>query len=143
MKANMISKPAPCPWCRTNEHLWIGYTDNNCPVVCCDCGARGPSDEHVANYEIDTIEKAWAAWDAMQVDCFSDLDQLDKDAIDSAIANRQRAPLPPGFGSLRGRILAEICRGWLEMIGKWNGPIQTDEGDETHERVNPTDSPKR
>ena len=138
MKANMISKPAPCPWCRTNEHLFGDRViDRGGWYVACEmCLAMGPCQK-------ETEEEAWAAWDAMQVDCFSDLDQLDKDAIDSAIANRQRAPLPPGFGSLRGRILAEICRGWLEMIGKWNGPIQTDEGDETHERVNPTDSPKR
>ena len=24
--------------------------------------------------------------------------------------------LPPGPGSLRGRLLAEICRGWLQMV---------------------------
>lgn len=138
MKDSGISQHAVCPWCRTNEHLFADrVTDRGGWYVACEmCLATGPCQK-------ETEEEAWAAWDAMQVDCFSDLDQLDKDAIDSAIANRQRAPLPPGFGSLRGRILAEICRGWLEMIGKWNGPIQTDEGDETHERVNPTDSPKR
>jgi hypothetical protein len=36
-----------------------------CPVVECDCGSRGPSDEHVCNPHIPTEAEAWQAWDAM------------------------------------------------------------------------------
>lgn len=51
------------------------------------------------------------------------LDALDRDAIDSAIAIRQRSPIPNGTGPLRDRVIAEICRGWMEMLGQWNGPV--------------------
>jgi hypothetical protein len=52
-----------------------------------------------------------------------EVDDLDYSAILAAIAKRQnlmrmdgRALLPDGEGDLRGRLLAEICRGWCEFV---------------------------
>lgn len=52
------------------------------------------------------------------------LDDLDYDAIQRAMARRQtfRVPgcegtiLPTGESDLPGALVAEICRGWLEML---------------------------
>lgn len=45
------------------------------------------------------------------------LDELDHDAIRRALAIRQGwRILPDGEGDIAGRLLAEICRGWEEML---------------------------
>lgn len=45
-------------------------------------------------------------------------DELDYAAIQQAVAQRQRwGILPDGEGDMAGRVLAEICRGWMEMLG--------------------------
>ena len=44
-------------------------------------------------------------------------DEIDYDAIQAAIARRQLwRSLPEGEGDQAGRVLAEICRGWSEML---------------------------
>ena len=47
-------------------------------------------------------------------------DQADFDVIQFAITQRQQfnrpKSLPDGEGNPVGRIVAEICRGWLEML---------------------------
>ena len=49
-----------------------------------------------------------------------ELDQLDYDAIQKAIAYRQSwSVMPDGGGNVTGRTVAEICRGWLEHKGMW------------------------
>lgn len=54
-------------------------------------------------------------------------DQLDFDAIQKAIARRQTfCSMPEGGGNLAGRLVAEICRGWMEMLDAAAGQ----EGDE-------------
>lgn len=52
-----------------------------------------------------------------------EVDELDARAIEIVVMKyqtRQRVAgelmLPEGEGDLRGRILAEICRGWDEMV---------------------------
>lgn len=108
----------PCPWCRRPDCAFLlvnEVTRKWC--IECICGARGP--------QRNCSDEAVAAWNAVQLrDHTEDLDKLDRDAICTAIAVRQRAPLPPGVGSLRGRVIAEICRGWLDMLGEWDGPIK-------------------
>lgn len=59
-----------------------------------------------------------------------DVDDLDFAAIQRAITRRQRmyqalapgegsyAILPDGEGSLAGRMIAEICRGWEELADR-------------------------
>jgi hypothetical protein len=50
------------------------------------------------------------------------LDDLDADAVRRAIARRQtfrpggELLLPAGESDLAGALLAEVCRGWCEMI---------------------------
>lgn len=55
------------------------------------------------------------------------IDELDNRAIHAAIAEAQAHGLPD-FGhddaNIAGRAVAEICRGWLDMLGKWNMPGQ-------------------
>lgn len=47
-----------------------------------------------------------------------ELDQLDYDVIQQAIAYRQTyRVLPDGDGNMVGRYVAEVCRGFLEMKG--------------------------
>ena len=50
-----------------------------------------------------------------------ELSDLDYDAIQKAIAYRQTwRAMPDADGSnLPGAVMAEICRGWLEMLGRW------------------------
>jgi len=44
-----------------------------------------------------------------------EVDELDYSAIQRAIAMRQTwGIMPDGEGNVAGRVLAEICRGWLE-----------------------------
>lgn len=46
-----------------------------------------------------------------------ELDALDFEAIQDAMAIRQRwRAMPDGDGNLAGRTIAEICRGWCEML---------------------------
>ena len=46
-----------------------------------------------------------------------ELDELDYSAICQAVARRQLfRSMPDGEGNEAGRVIAEICRGWLEMI---------------------------
>jgi hypothetical protein len=48
-----------------------------------------------------------------------ELDDLDEKEIRRAIAIRQAwGPLPDGDGNTAGRVVAEICRGWLFHRGK-------------------------
>lgn len=56
-----------------------------------------------------------------------ELDELDYDAVQSAMARRQSvlrlpdgANLPDGSSNLAGALIAEICRGWLELR-EWYG----------------------
>ena len=45
-----------------------------------------------------------------------ELDEDDRNAINMAITQRQIwRVLPDGDGNLAGRVLAEICRGWMEL----------------------------
>jgi len=52
------------------------------------------------------------------------LDELDYDAVQKAMARRQNffgrgpdgGPYPDGDSNLAGTVLAEICRGWMEML---------------------------
>lgn len=45
-----------------------------------------------------------------------ELDDLDYAAVQEAIATRQLyRVLPDGEGNLAGRVVAEICRGWMEL----------------------------
>ena len=45
------------------------------------------------------------------------VDDEDFDAIQSAICRRQSFRcLPDGDGNMTGRVVAEICRGWLERV---------------------------
>jgi hypothetical protein len=47
-----------------------------------------------------------------------ELDPDDYDAVQQALAVRQSfRVMPGGGGNLAGRLVAEICRGWLEMLG--------------------------
>lgn len=48
------------------------------------------------------------------------LDEDDHDAVQRALSVRHgfRA-LPDGDSDRAGALLAEICRGWLEMLGRW------------------------
>lgn len=44
-------------------------------------------------------------------------DKLDFDAIQKALTRRQMfRSMPDGDGNLAGRLVAEICRGWEEML---------------------------
>ena len=47
------------------------------------------------------------------------LDELDAEAVARAIAYRKLHPMPDGGGNEAGRAVAEICRGWLDMLGEW------------------------
>lgn len=47
-----------------------------------------------------------------------DLDREDWSAVQEALARRQDCgSIPPGAGNFAGRVLAEVCRGWLEATG--------------------------
>lgn len=49
-----------------------------------------------------------------------ELDEDDHDALQAAFATHQsRHPRPDGGSNLAGCLVAEICRGWLEMLGRW------------------------
>jgi hypothetical protein len=56
-----------------------------------------------------------------------ELDELDYDAVQRALSERQRmnhqyaggSILPDGEGNYAGRNIAEICRGWLEFL-EWS-----------------------
>lgn len=53
------------------------------------------------------------------------IDELDYRAIQSAFAERQRFAIPDAChddANTAGRLVAEICRGWLEFLGKWAMP---------------------
>ena len=60
------------------------------------------------------------------------VDTLDYDAIQEAIGRRQRWRVLPDAddseANLAGRLIAEICRGWMEM--RDNKPEVDDEGEE-------------
>lgn len=46
-----------------------------------------------------------------------ELDKLDAKAVNRAIARRQSMRvMPDGGGNMAGRVIAEICRGWEEML---------------------------
>ena len=53
-----------------------------------------------------------------------ELDEFDYDSIQQAISIRQGFQggglLPYGEGNLTGRIVAEVCRGWMEMLDSSN-----------------------
>ena len=49
-------------------------------------------------------------------------DELDAKAIHEAIARRQRRRImPDGDGNMAGRVIAEICRGWMEFCDSLTG----------------------
>jgi hypothetical protein len=54
-----------------------------------------------------------------------ELDDDDFDAVQQAISVRQGlfggSVLPDGEGNLAGRYVAEICRGWMEMLDAGRG----------------------
>lgn len=55
-------------------------------------------------------------------------DELDYKAIQRAIAKRQQLfIMPDGDGNAAGRFVAEICRGWMQMMG-----IDVHSDDEDH-----------
>lgn len=59
-----------------------------------------------------------------------ELDELDYDAVQWALAVRQRARCMPNHdSSTAGALVAEICRGWLESIGELR--VNYDEEGET------------
>lgn len=51
------------------------------------------------------------------------LDELDYAAVQAAMAKRQlfradgKCILPDGTSNTAGALIAEVCRGWLEMVG--------------------------
>lgn len=45
-----------------------------------------------------------------------ELDELDYDAVQKAMAIRQRWVRPDGGGNVAGQVVAEICRGWMEFL---------------------------
>lgn len=48
------------------------------------------------------------------------LDELDYEAVQRCIARRQLYRImPDGEGNQAGRVIAEICRGWEEMLDAW------------------------
>ena len=56
-----------------------------------------------------------------------ELDELDAEAINKALRLQFSfgdKGLPDGEGNLPGRMLAEICRGWLEYMGEGVGEEQ-------------------
>ena len=53
------------------------------------------------------------------------LDDLDAAAVDAAIRERGGHYVPDGESNREGALIAEICRGWLEMLGKW-GKLEDD-----------------
>lgn len=58
-------------------------------------------------------------------------DELDAKAIHEAIARRQRRRImPDGDGNMAGRVIAEICRGWMELLDNLPGHDSREEGDE-------------
>lgn len=61
------------------------------------------------------------------------LDEQDYEHVRNAIANRQHLmDIPPGDGNDDGRAIAEICRGWGEMMGmmSWTGDARKEQDDE-------------
>lgn len=57
-------------------------------------------------------------------------DDLDYAAIQQAIAFRQAmACLPDGTSDTAAAVLAEICRGWMELLGQRIGPFSDAEGE--------------
>jgi hypothetical protein len=51
-----------------------------------------------------------------------EVDDLDFDAIQNAICRRQSFRcMPDGDGNTTGRVVAEICRGWSEMLDAARG----------------------
>lgn len=46
-----------------------------------------------------------------------ELDENDFDSVQEAMGVRQSFQvMPDGGGNLAGRLIAEVCRGWLEML---------------------------
>lgn len=62
-----------------------------------------------------------------------ELDEDDWSSVNEAIAERQSfrdkegCLLPDGDGNLAGRLIAEICRGWLEMLSMRFDKLDGDE----------------
>lgn len=50
-------------------------------------------------------------------------DEDDLAAIYRAVGRRLNMPMPDGDGSLVGRVIAEICRGWEEMLDCESPPV--------------------
>ncbi len=60
-----------------------------------------------------------------------ELDELDYNALLRAMSIRQQSRcMPDGDGNMAGRVIAEICRGWLEFMGKSVMSDAEDEDDE-------------
>lgn len=55
-----------------------------------------------------------------------DLDEWDRESLVSALGTREAwGFIPDGQGNANARIVAEICRGWLEMVQAKSGPDAT------------------
>ncbi len=93
--------------------VWVNV-DGKCELRACQIGAivlddRRPADATPAKAKTVALE----------------LDDLDFDAVQKAISIRQGLMggglLPDGEGNLAGRIVAEICRGWMEFLDRSAG----------------------
>lgn len=64
----------------------------------------------------------------MPIQVTIDVDDLDYAAICRATARRQTFRcMPDGDGNMIGRLLAEICRGWEEMLDCRDGGVSGEE----------------
>jgi hypothetical protein len=88
--------------------VWVDV-DGRCELRACQIGEiliddRRPADATPAKPKTITLE----------------LDDLDFDTVQQAMSRRQGFMggncLPDGGGNLAGRVVAEICRGWMEML---------------------------
>lgn len=59
------------------------------------------------------------------------LDETDAEAVEYCMSLRRGSSLPDtddDNANLDGRVIAEICRGWAEMLGEWppahNTPVK-------------------
>lgn len=62
---------------------------------------------------------------AKRVKILLDLDADDARAVRQALRFRRKHAMPDGTSNPQGALIAEICRGWLDMLGKWKWPLAT------------------
>ena len=106
-----------CIWCDRDDYKWT---------------TELPDDwTDIAPVKVLPQRQDWATHEGICPDCGKtttmtlEVDELDREAIQRCIAKRQNfgrsqgdkgPPLPDGTGNFAGRYLAEICRGWEEMM---------------------------